>query len=130
MRLAAELKIDVYLAFSFILAARMAQDHAQPEAAVELHGAADVILERISFHVDARRPTAQRRDAGRSTRRARRQTAPRQLDTRGRVLPLDQAVAMADRVFAQVMTAHSRREGDELVGDAVEEIGLADRVAP
>ena len=49
MRLSAELKIDVYLAFSFILAARMAQDSAQPEAAVELHSAADVILERISF---------------------------------------------------------------------------------
>jgi hypothetical protein len=99
----AALKIDVYLAFSFILAARMAQDSAQPEAAVELHSAADVILERISFTLmpDDRELSDEMLA---SARGAVGEDRARELENQGRALPLDQAVEMADRVFAQIMT--------------------------
>ena len=102
MRLSAELKIDVYLAFSFILAARMAQDRAQPEAAVELHSAADVILERIGFTLmpDDRQLSDEMLAAARGAVGGAR---ARELETQGRALPLDQAVEMADGVFAQIM---------------------------
>ena len=127
MRLSAELKIDVYLAFSFILAARMAQDRAQPEAAVELHSAADVILERIGFTLmpDDRQLSDEMLVAARTAlgaerahpgaRGPRTRTPPRSgsRDGRQRVRP-DHGVTVT-------------RERDELVGDAVEEIGLADQ---
>src|SRR6185369_10435446 len=101
MRLSAELKIDVYLAFSFILAARMAQDSAESEEAVELHSAADVILERISFTLmpDDRQLSDEMLTAARGAVGEQR---ARDLEAQGRALPLDQAVEMADRVFAQI----------------------------
>ena len=125
MRLSAELKIDVYLAFSFILAARMAQDRAQPEAAVELHSAADVILERIGFTLmpDDRQLSDEMLAAARGAVGGAR---ARELETQGRALPLDQAVEMADRRVRPDHEVTVTTRADELVGDAVEEIGLAD----
>jgi len=79
----------------------MAQDSGESEEAVELHSAADVILERISFTLmpDDRQLSDEMLAAARGAVGEQR---ARDLEAQGRALPLDQAVEMADRVFAQI----------------------------
>ena len=101
MHLSAELRIDVYVAFSLVLAARLAHGLGLAHVAVPLHGAADVMLDRISFTLmpDDRQLSDEmlasaRRDLG--------DDAYARLEAEGRALPIDRAVEMADSVFNQV----------------------------
>jgi predicted ATPase len=101
MHLAAELQIDIYTAFSLILAARMAHDMCLPHIATPLHAAADVILERISFTLmpDDRQLSDEMVDGARA---ALGNSSYERLEAEGRALPLDRAVEMADSIFNQV----------------------------
>ena len=101
MRLAAELQVDIYTAFSLILAARMAHEMGLPHVAVPLHGAADVILERIRFTLmpDDRQLSDEMLA---SAREALGESSYERLEAEGRALPLDRAVEMADSIFNQV----------------------------
>jgi predicted ATPase/class 3 adenylate cyclase len=102
MRLAAELRIHVYTAFSFIIAARLANERAQPDAAVLLHAAADVILARISFTLmpDDQELSDEMFATAREALGANHYTA---LEAEGRALPVDRAVDMVDQIFRQVV---------------------------
>ena len=77
-------------------------DSGWPHVAVPLHGAADVMLDRISFTLDARRPAAERRDARVARGATWVTTRYARLEAEGRALPIDRAVEMADSVFNQV----------------------------
>ena len=101
LRLSAELGIDIYTAFAFIIAARLAHDRKQNDAAVLLHASADVILERIGFTLmpdDRQLSNEMLADAWSELG----ETPYVALETEGRSLSVDRGVALADEVFNQV----------------------------
>ena len=101
LRLSAELGIDIYTAFAFIIAARLAHDRKQNDTAVLLHASADVILERIGFTLmpDDRQLSNEMLADAWSELGETRYVA---LETEGRSLSVDRGVALADEVFNQV----------------------------
>jgi hypothetical protein len=101
LRLSAELGIDIYTAFAFIIAARLAHDRKQVDTAVLLHASADVILERIGFTLmpDDRQLSNEMLANAWSELGETRYVA---LETEGRTLSLDRGVALADEVFNEV----------------------------
>ena len=101
LRLSAELGIDIYTAFAFIIAARLAHDRKQPDTAVLLHASADVILERIGFTLmpDDRQLSNEMLADAWSELGETRYVA---LESEGRSLSVDRGVALADEVFNQV----------------------------
>ena len=100
MRLSAELGLSLVTAFSFILAARLAQTHGDHQIAVRLHAAADVILEESGVDL----LPSDRELSNATLAAARAELGPsfeHEVDV-GRGLPLADALALAEQLFATI----------------------------